>query len=72
MKFGKTYDQHEEAFRQKRAKMMRRHKWFAWYPVRLANGKHVWLEVVSRQAYSYHRHHAATWTYEVLRDDQTT
>ena len=28
-------------------------KWFAWYPVKLLDGKWTWLKIIERQKYAY-------------------
>ena len=33
--------------------MYRRHRWFAWRPVRLEDGRWIWLEVVIREKESH-------------------
>jgi hypothetical protein len=56
MKFGLTYD--EQIRRQKKDKeyeiarmkpFLMWHKWFAWHPVRLDDGRRVWLETILRR-----------------------
>jgi hypothetical protein len=42
MKFGKTY--YEEYTRNTNGYI-----WFAWYPVRLKNGKYIWLEWIFKK-----------------------
>ncbi len=57
MKFncGPTYEQKMEAKAQP-------HKWFAWRPVRLEDGRCAWLEIVERIG-TYHSYIDAWWSF---------
>lgn len=39
-----------ETYQQRVHRLMRWHRWFAWYPVRVCEGCLVWLQFVERRA----------------------
>lgn len=47
MVYGETNDEYL-------ARKLRWHRWFAWRPVTLKDGRHVWLQVIERRFYTPH------------------
>jgi len=49
MIFGKTYKEEAEITDRWWKQYIQPHSWFAWYPVRLQDGRRAWLEYVVRK-----------------------
>lgn len=53
MKFGKTREQQRQIDDRYYSRVAEWHNWFAWRPVRLLDGRTVWLETIQRKRRAY-------------------
>lgn len=53
MKFGKTREQQRQIDDRYYSRVAEWHNWFAWRPVRLLDGRIVWLETIQRKRSAY-------------------